>query len=41
MEKFFELKKNGSDFKTEIIAGLTTFLATMYIIVVNPSILFV
>lgn len=39
MEKFFELKKYGSDFKTEVLAGLTTFLATMYIIVVNPSIL--
>jgi AGZA family xanthine/uracil permease-like MFS transporter len=39
MEKFFELKKYGSDVKTEVIAGLTTFLATMYIIVVNPSIL--
>lgn len=39
MEKFFEFKKNGTDFKTEVIAGLTTFLATMYIIVVNPSIL--
>ena len=37
--KFFEFEKNKTDFKTEIIAGLTTFLATMYIIVVNPAIL--
>ncbi|PIP77601.1 MAG: permease [Ignavibacteria bacterium CG22_combo_CG10-13_8_21_14_all_37_15] len=39
MEKFFKLKELGSDFKTEILAGLTTFLATMYIIIVNPAIL--
>ncbi len=28
-----------TDIKTEILAGVTTFLATMYIIIVNPSIL--
>ncbi|HUX93597.1 MAG TPA: NCS2 family permease [Ignavibacteriaceae bacterium] len=39
MEDYFELKKNGSDVKTEIVAGLTTFLAAMYIIVVNPTIM--
>ncbi len=39
MQKFFKLKELGSDFKTEILAGITTFLATMYIIIVNPSIL--
>jgi len=39
MEKYFKYKELGSDLKTEILAGLTTFLATMYIIVVNPSIL--
>ena len=39
MEKFFKLKELGSDFKTEILAGITTFLATMYIIIVNPAIL--
>ncbi len=39
LAKFFEFEKNKTDFKTEIIAGLTTFLATMYIIVVNPAIL--
>ncbi len=39
MENFFDFKKNGTDFRTEILAGITTFLATMYIIVVNPAIL--
>ncbi len=39
MEKFFELAKNKSSVKAEVIGGITTFLATMYIIVVNPSIL--
>jgi len=39
MEKFFKLKENGTDVRTEIIAGLTTFFAMAYIIMVNPSIL--
>jgi len=39
MEKFFNLKELASDIKTEILAGITTFLATMYIIIVNPAIL--
>lgn len=39
METFFKLKELGSDLKTEILAGITTFLATMYIIIVNPAIL--
>jgi AGZA family xanthine/uracil permease-like MFS transporter len=39
LEDYFELKKNGSDVKTEFVAGLTTFLAAMYIIVVNPTIM--
>ncbi len=39
MESFFQLSENQSDVKTEIIAGVTTFLSAMYIIVVNPSIL--
>lgn len=38
MEHYFEFSKYKTDFKTEIIAGITTFLATMYIIVVNPAI---
>ena len=37
MEKFFHLKENGTTVSTEIIAGLTTFFAMSYIIVVNPS----
>jgi AGZA family xanthine/uracil permease-like MFS transporter len=39
IDKYFDLKKNGTDLKTEVLAGITTFLAAMYIIVVNPSIL--
>ena len=36
-EKFFKLKENNTTVKTEIIAGLTTFFAMAYIIVVNPN----
>ena len=39
MEKLFKLKENGTTVSTEILAGLTTFFAMSYIIVVNPSIL--
>lgn len=39
MEKFFHLKENGTTVSKEITAGLTTFFAMSYIIVVNPSIL--
>ncbi len=39
MKKYFEFEKYQTDFRTEIIAGITTFLATMYIIVVNPAII--
>ena len=39
MGNYFRLKENNTDFKTEVIAGITTFLATMYIIVVNPAII--
>ena len=39
MEKLFKLKQNGTDVKTEIIAGLTTFLAMAYILAVNPGML--
>ncbi|MGI6089786.1 MAG: NCS2 family permease [Saccharofermentanales bacterium] len=35
----FNLKQNGTDVSTEIMAGLTTFFAMAYIIVVNPAIL--
>ena len=39
MDKFFRLKENGTKVSTEIIAGITTFFAMSYIIVVNPGIL--
>ncbi|MEC5159428.1 MULTISPECIES: NCS2 family permease [unclassified Janthinobacterium] len=39
LEKFFKLKDNGTDVRTELLAGLTTFLTMAYIIFVNPSIL--
>ena len=39
MEKLFRLKENGTSIPTEIMAGLTTFFAMSYIIVVNPGIL--
>ena len=39
MEKFFHLKEHGTTVKTEVIAGITTFLAMAYILAVNPSML--
>ena len=39
MENFFKLKENGTDVRTEIMAGLTTFFAMGYILFVNPTIL--
>lgn len=39
MEKFFKLKENGTDVRTEVTAGVTTFLAMVYILAVNPNIL--
>lgn len=39
MERFFKLKGQGTDTRTELLAGLTTFLTMAYIIFVNPSIL--
>ncbi|GAB6170192.1 NCS2 family permease [Clostridium carnis] len=39
MEKLFKLKEHKTNFKTELIAGLTSFFAAVYIIVVNASIL--
>ncbi len=38
-EKYFKLKQNGTNSRTEIIAGITTFLTMAYILAVNPSIL--
>lgn len=37
MDKFFKLSENGTNFKTEIIAGVTTFLTMAYILAVNPD----
>ena len=39
MEKYFKLKENGTTVKTEILAGITTFMTMAYILAVNPSIL--
>ncbi len=39
MEKLFKLKEHGTNVKTELIAGLTTFLSMVYILAVNPSML--
>lgn len=39
MENFFKLKEHGTDVKTEMVAGATTFLSMVYILAVNPSIL--
>lgn len=39
MENYFDFKTQNTNYKTEILAGVTTFLATMYIIVVNPAII--
>ena len=39
MEKFFQLKANGTTAGREVVAGLTTFFAMAYIIAVNPTLL--
>ncbi|KXF79818.1 NCS2 family permease [Enterovibrio coralii] len=39
LERLFKLKEQGTDIRTEVIAGLTTFLTMAYIIFVNPAIL--
>ncbi|GGF69303.1 adenine permease [Paracoccus acridae] len=39
MERYFKLSQHGSTVRTEVIAGITTFLTMAYIIFVNPSIL--
>ncbi len=39
LEKFFNLKKNNTNIRTEIIAGITTFMTMAYILAVNPDIL--
>ena len=37
MDKFFKISERGSNVRTEIIAGLTTFFAMAYIVVTNPN----
>jgi len=39
MEGFFRMKERGTDFRTEVLAGFTTFFTMAYIIIVNPAIL--
>ena len=39
MEKLFRLKQNGTTLRTEVVAGLTTFMTMAYIIALNPNLL--
>ena len=39
MSRYFEFARHGTTWRTEIMAGLATFLTMAYIIVVNPAIL--
>ncbi|TLS36676.1 NCS2 family permease [Pseudalkalibacillus caeni] len=39
LSKFFKLEQNGTNLKTELLAGVTTFLTMVYIVIVNPIIL--
>ena len=39
LEKLFKLKENNTNVKTEIAAGITTFMTMAYILAVNPNIL--
>ena len=39
MEKLFKLKEHNTTVKTEVMAGITTFLTMAYIIAVNPNML--
>ena len=39
MEKIFKLKQNGTTVRTEIVAGLTTFMTMAYIIALNPNLI--
>lgn len=39
LEKYFKLQENNTTVKTEVIAGMTTFMTMAYILIVNPSIL--
>ena len=39
LKDFFKLNENGTNVKTEVIGGITTFMTMAYILAVNPSIL--
>lgn len=39
LDRFFKLSENGTNVKTEVVAGITTFITMAYIIFVNPSVL--
>ena len=39
IEKLFKLKEHNTDFKTEVMAGITTFMTMAYILAVNPNVL--
>ncbi len=39
MDKYFDYRKHKTDFKTEVTAGVTTFLTMAYIMFLNPFIL--
>ena len=39
LEQMFHLKENRTDVKTEVMAGITTFMTMAYILAVNPNIL--
>ena len=39
LEKFFHLKENNTNVRTEVVAGLTTFMTMAYILAVNPNLL--
>ena len=39
MEKLFKLKQNGTTVRTEVLAGLTTFMTMAYIIALNPNLI--
>lgn len=39
LANYFEFEEHGTDMRTEVVAGITTFLAMAYIVVVNPNVL--
>lgn len=39
LEKFFKFEENGTNLRTELIAGITTFMTMVYILALNPAIL--